>query len=317
MEEYPDFQEILKDYEPGPLPYPGEYAVLASRESKLFKPYVYDIKTVRTFHNHYGLTVVQCAEYGSEFIDYMASEMRYRRSQGFDNVCMVTGDERSGKSTFAQVLANRILGHDIELEKICFKLSDFNRAISEAPDEDVIIMDEAGVDLYSAEWWDEFQTLLVKKLFVIGCKHLTLLLVLPHQMDLNRKIRSRRVKYWFNVNARRGSLERGFCTVRESQTNEWVQEVFWETLGCCRFSQLKGERWNAYEEKKMRFVDEMNNEDYGSRSSKKTDRALMMYLLSTKGKMTQEQIAKDLNISQPVVSRMISNYREKLAKGKD
>jgi hypothetical protein len=225
---------------------------------------------------------------------------------------MITGDERAGKSTLAQTLAKELLGDWIELDKITFKLSDFNNAIAEAPFDDVIIMDEAGVDLYSAEWWDEFQTILVKKLFVIGVKRLTLLLVIPHQLDLNRKIRSRRVKYWFNVQAKRGTLERGFCTIRESLVNEWVQDAFWETLAGCRFTGIKGPHWDEYEKKKMDFVNEMNSGEYGTRTHKKNDRAKLIVLLHSKG-MTHREIGKELGISQSAVSQIITNYNKSLA----
>ena len=243
----------------------------------------------------------------------MAGEMRYRRTQGFDNVIMVTGDERSGKSVLAQTLAREITGHPIELDKITFKLSDFNKAIADAPEGDVIIMDEAGVDLFAPEWWDEFQTILVKKLFVIGVKRLTLLMVIPHQKDLNKKIRSRRVKYWFNVNHIRGSLKRGYCTIRESCSNEWDQEVYWDTIACCRFNNLTGPEWDEYTVKKMEFVEELNRGDYGSRTSKKSDRSYLIYLLSTEGKMSQEMIAKRMGISQAAVSQIITTFKKEQA----
>ncbi len=311
-DEYADFDELLKNYEPAPLPPPGEYDNLLARDGTEHHPYVFGLKAIQTFHSRFHVTVKTVPEYGPEFLGYMAGTMRFRNRQGFDNVIMVTGDERSGKSVLAQTLAKEILGHPIALDKITFKLSDFNKAIADAPMGDVIIMDEAGVDLFAPEWWDEFQTILVKKLFVIGVKRLTLIMVIPHQKDLNKKIRSRRVKYWFNVYHQRGTLERGFCTVREACSNEWDQDVYWDTIACCRFNNLSGPEWDEYSAKKMAFVEELNSGEYGNRTSKRSDRSFLIYLLATKGKMSQEAIAKEMGLSQSAISQILSNYKKQL-----
>lgn len=267
--------------------------------------YVHGLRLVRTIRSDNKIIVQRCAEFGAEFIDYLAGELRYRRSKGFDNIIMVTGPERSGKSTFTQRLA-RALDPNLPLDRVTFKIRDFNQAIAEAPEGTVIIMDEAGIDMYSQEWWDEFQIQLVKKLFVIGVKHLTLLLVIPHRLDLNKKIRDRRVQYWVNVSHMKRTLERGYATVREACNSEWTQDIYWDTLGLCRFGPLKGPEWDAYEQKKLAFVDEINAGEYGTRESKtmKKQRDDLVMYCSELG-ASQTKIGERIGLAQSSINLII------------
>ncbi len=302
-------QEFKNYVQSKQLPTKDTRVVLRAMDGTEVETYVYGLRQVRTIRSDNKIMVQRCAEYGGEFIDFLAGELRYRRSKGFDNIIMITGPERSGKSTFTQRLA-RALDPHLSLEHITFKIRDFNHAIEIAPEGAIVIMDEAGIDMYSQEWWDEFQIQLVKKLFVIGVKHLTLLIVLPHRLDLNKKIRDRRVQYWVHVSHMKRTLERGYATIREACISEWTQDIYWDTLGMCRFGPLSGPEWDEYEKKKMVFVNEINSGEYGTRESKATvrQRDEAIRLCAELG-ASQTKIGERIGVSQPMISKIIKNAK--------
>lgn len=305
-----DFDKWVQMEQGKPM-YPKDtYCYLRARDGSVIRTYVHGYRYARTIHNS-GRDLTQfCHEYGPEFIGFLACELRYRQSKGFDNIVMVTGPERSGKSTFAQHLA-MALDVDFPMENVTFKIRDFNEAIAKAPEGSTIIMDEAGIDMYSQEWWDEFQVELVKKLFVIGVKHLTLILVIPHRLDLNKKIRDRRVHYWVNVAHTLDSLERGYAFVRKAVVSEWVQDIFWDVAAACRFGPLSGPEWDEYEKKKLAFVNEINNGEYGKRSSRDNPvRDKAIYALRKAG-LSQSEIARQVGLHQTTVGDILTKEAEK------
>lgn len=305
-----EFEELIEREKKKDLGGKDTYCNLQARDGTIIRTYIHGRRTVRTDHRGGKLLTQWCLEYGPEFIQYLAGELRYRQQRGFDNIVMVTGPERSGKSTFAQHLA-MALDPNFPAEHVTFKIKDFNHVIATAPEGSTIIMDEAGIDMYSQEWWDEFQVELVKKLFVIGVKHLTLILVIPHRLDLNKKIRDRRVHYWVNVAHTPDSLDRGYAVIRKAVVSEWVQDIFWDIVAWCRFGPLSGPAWDEYEKKKMSFVDEINSGEYGRRSSRDNPvRDKAIYALKQAG-MSQSEIARQVGLHQTTVGDILTKEGEK------
>lgn len=285
------------------FPKPGVYP-LQSHDGSVVNATFYQTVTVRS-KTVGDITIFQkCGDYDEKYVEFLAGELRYRRNCGFDNIIMVTGEERSGKSTVALKMA-LAMDPSLSIDKITFKLDDFNKAIASAKDGDIILMDEAGVDLYSKEWWDEFQIQLVKKLFIIGMMHLTLIIVLPHRLDLNKDIRDRRVKYWINVAAERHTLKRGFAVVRECVANEWYKDPFWDTLATFHFTSMDVHPFTpGYLKKKAEFVWEMNNTEYMVRGNKKTLEQIMEIAFRyRKLGHTQKECADLVGVDQATFSR--------------
>ena len=296
LSEYKDLEKLKA------FPRPGSKVILESHDgTKTIATFIQPV-TVRTKAVGDLFMFQRCGDYDKAYIEYLAGELRFRRSQGYDNTIMITGEVRTGKSVMAQHIA-LAMDPNLTLDKITFKLEDFNKGISTAKDGDIIIMDEAGVDLYSKEWWNEFQIELNKKLFIIGMLHLTLILVLPHRMHLNKDIREGRMHYWINVKNQRGSLERGFASIREYVPNEWYLEPFWDTMATFHFPVITGPFYESYLKKKADFVWEMNNTDYMSRTSSKKNaqrnKAIRMLL---KQGLTQQAIADELGLDRTIIS---------------
>lgn len=290
------------------LPERGTYSDLIGPDGSVTKSYCYD-------HHEYGYfnkRFYAGGEFGPEAMDFLVSHVRHRLAKNFDAIIMVTGEERSGKSTFALQLA-RAIDPEFPAENVCFKIKEFNERIAQAVEGDVIIFDESGFDLFSQEWWADFQIELVKKLQVIGKKRLVLILVLPHRQDLNRKIRERRVKFWVHVYTQGENLTRGFCEVCRAEGNKWYQTVFWNPLICFRFKDLQGEFRDRYEAKKDAFIDEVQKQEYepeNGRNSKLllSRDSLVGYILDKK-LASQRDVAGAIGITQAGVSKIYDRYK--------
>lgn len=270
-----------------------------------------------SFGSYNGIEVV-APEYGPEYIKLIAGFIKARTIQKFDNIILMTGEERGGKSTLAQQIADEIEpGYPID--RIVFKIEDFERLIEELPRGSVIIFDEAGFDLFSQEWYESYQKRIIKKLTVLGERQLVIFLLLPHRMKLNAGLRERRVPFWINVNVVGDEKIRGFADFRRSKGNEWTEDAFWEGMAAFRFGPISGPRYSAYLQKKEEFnalvkSDQypVDKEDKQSRAFAARDRAI--YLLRTVGKMKQEDIAEELELSQSMISKTIRQERAKLSK---
>ena len=302
----PGVQELVGEYRSleklKRFPSPGSEVFLESHDGTQIKTIFYDAHTIRTKAVGDMFIFQRCGDYGNEYIEYLAGEMRYRRKQGYDNCILITGEVRTGKSTVAQQLALAIKP-DLSVMQTVFKIEDLDKAIVNSKDGDVIVLDEC-IDLYSKEWWDQFQIKLVKKLDIMGILHLTLILVLPHRLSLNKDIRDERVKYWINVQAERGTLRRGFATVRECVPNEWYKDPFWDTLATFHFKGSSGPYWDTYSKMKLEFVREMNSSNYLDRQSpsKNIIRNKAIRMLLKQPGMTQQKIAEELGIDQSIIS---------------
>ena len=266
-------------------------------------------------HYRFGLfkgVEIIAGDYGPEYMDMIVSYIKNRRNNLFDSLVMITGAERTGKSTVALQLAKR-LDPDFPITSVCFKIADFSKRINEAPDGSVIIFDESGFDMFNQEWWADFQKELIKKLLVIGVKQLVLLLCVPHRMEINKKLRERRVAFWVNVFTRGEGYARGHATFRRGIGNEWEEETYWEGLAAFRFGPMIGKFWDEYGEIKRGFVDEVSAGTYQPGNITKESKAIETRNLAIdelrRHKMTQLEIAKAIGLEQGTVSQILSRDR--------
>lgn len=258
-----------------------------------------------------GVQII-AAEYGPEYLEMVASYVRNRRNCLFDSIIMITGPERSGKSTLALQLARRI-DSNFPLRNVCFKIADFSKLIDELPDGSVIVFDEAGFDMFNQEWWADFQQELIKKLLVIGLKQHILILNVPHRKELNKKLRERRVAFWINVYTKGDEYKRGYATFRRGIGNEWEEETYWEGLAAFRFAEMKSEFWEKYSEIKRSFVNEVSAGTYhpssGQRQGKAIqarDKAIRLLRRPHPKGMKQSEIAKEIGMSQSSIAQILS-----------
>lgn len=253
-------------------------------------------------------------------MDYLAASIQYYINSEFDVLFMCTGEERAGKSTAMIRLAKK-LNPDFSLDHVCFRINEFNEAIDESDDKSIIIMDEAGHEMFAQEWWNDFQRNLIKKLQVIGMKNLVLILNLPSKGLLNKRIRERRAKFWGYVETRETTqgIKRGFIEVRKANWNRWKEQTYWEPNVAFKFKQLHGDFWDRYEDKKRDFIQEVTSggaEDRLGKTEKKyKKRFLKLLYLNQKTEKDMSDLktmADTLDLSKGRVSQMITEYKDML-----
>lgn len=259
---------------------------------------------------------------GYDGMDYLAESVRYYVDSEFDVLFMCTGEERAGKSTAMIRLARKLadmLDVDFELENICFRISEFNEQIDKVGKQQIIIMDEAGHEMFAQEWWNRFQRNLIKKLQVIGAKNLVLILNLPSKGLLNKRIRERRAKFWGYVSTKETSqgIKRGFIEVRKGKWNRWKEETYWKPNIAFKFKALHDDFWEKYEDKKMEFIDDVTSgkaeANIGKREKMWKERfQKIVYTLykTDKSVETLTEIADLFDINKSRISQLVTEYIE-------
>lgn len=113
--------------------------------------------------------------------------------QDYDFFCVVVGKERRGKSTLALHIAKFLSNENMKIENICLDLNEFITSLQKAKKGDIIILDEAGTNLYSREAMSAINRSLTKAFMVSGMMNIGIILCLPSFFNLDTYIRTHRV----------------------------------------------------------------------------------------------------------------------------
>lgn len=254
--------------------------------------------------------------YDHRAINWMAEWFKFRVRNKHDNIIMITGERRTGKSHLGGQLS-RAIDPAFPVKNCAFPLEEFNRILRDNPRADpehdiypVIMLDEAGYDLYAGNWMQRIQKNMVRKFEVIGEKRQTVLLVLPHQLNLIKGIRGNIAKFWINVETWGRNEERGVAVLRVANPNIWELSPYWEAVIAFHYDEVLDDWWNEYLIKKRAFVDLAAAEDPSvEKGSKRYSKFEMgsMQLMSEEAKAgkTQEYLAHRYHIDQAEVSRRL------------
>jgi hypothetical protein len=115
-----------------------------------------------------------------------------RKNRGFDNVLLIDGDERIGKSTFAKQIAYYMAkqtGTTFTHENIFFDIEEMQKFAKDTR-KSMIIWDEAALGGTADNWQDENQKRLIQLLTTCGKYHHFFIFVIP-QFD--------RLKYYLAI----------------------------------------------------------------------------------------------------------------------
>lgn len=194
----------------------------------------------------------------SEIWDHWVGIWQKRIRDRWDNVIQVTGPPRCGKSTLALRLA-RALDPTITHETV-------SRHLAGSADETVSlyrtlqpgqagIYDESILGLQSTEFATAESRTLTQVLNTAGVRRITLFLLIPHRMDLNKAVRDRRVETW--IKCSRNPRGRGYVHVRadlwDYDTPRWSGLKLQREWGPLSWKTLEKTRlWSAYESEKER-----------------------------------------------------------------
>ncbi len=106
----------------------------------------------------------------------------------WDAVILVTGLERSGKSTLAMTIGWYLSEGNIGINNFCTGANDAMYKLKSLPDHSTLIIDEGSLVFSSKDSLKTEQKDLIKVLNVIGQKSMVLIIVLPSFFDLNKYI---------------------------------------------------------------------------------------------------------------------------------
>lgn len=230
------------------------------------KSYQLPVIAVHRYHRRHGkvkhfphaIPVVN-----DDVLEVIAGDIEFRTKHKYDNVFLVSGEERSGKSHTAIRLAMR-LDPSFDESRIIFdvheELDDALLTLSKPGR--VVVIDEAGREINARSWSKREQKELVTKFQVFGKLGMTVILVMPRMSYLDSAIRDTRLKFWLQVKAMNNGKDRGYVYWSEGQRNDYNNDTWWahRIAGKLRDPNKIPEvaaMIEKYERKKDRYIMEM------------------------------------------------------------
>lgn len=227
--------------------------------------------------------------YGFEALDWLIARMNAATKKHWDQITLITGLERSGKSSLGFHIAER-LDPDFPLEHVAFTASEAIKMIDQLEVGDTAILDEAGFALFSEEWMQQEQRNLVKLFQIFGIKEMKVILILPHRKLLNVNLRNRRIHWWFHTYAM--GYDRGYARLRESVPNEWEIETWFEPVFTLKFPRYEGPKWDAYTKRKWEFVSKGVSEELAKKEKTYQSKLFnMLWVMAKEHQFTNQQLA--------------------------
>jgi hypothetical protein len=274
-------------------------------------------------------TVPLVDESGVYFAAKLATE---RIGHKRDCPILVTGDRGIGKSTFinkcGQVIdsfnkADPDLKANFGVDKIAFRLEEFDQIFNTNPAGDgekgiypQVVMDEAGHALYGPEWLAKEQRIIAKELIISRIKRQILWMAVPKRKQFNNQIRDM-AYIWVHISEPKEYLQ-GYGVVRLAPAHlqsEFHSEKYWEPKYAFTFTAESGPFWDKYEEKKIKFVDEVTRDTAsGKARSEKTIKARDVvvkayynYRKQHKDPITLEELGQLLNLGTTMVWNILND----------
>ena len=244
--------------------------------------------------------------YGDGIINVLAADLGFRIKHKYDNVIVITGEERAGKSMLAIRLA-MTMDPTFNVDRVLFDVYDDIGHIMRqmtTPGR-VVILDEAGREINSRSWSKKEQKELVTKFQVFGKLQATVILVMPRLSYLDSAIRDTRIKYWIKVKAERNGRDRGYIYVQEAFRNDYTNQTYWNLkyAGKVRppsdFPNMT-ELIEDYESKKDAYIQSIlsDPEDDSSNKSVLHQRNMMIWFLIKSEVVTYQELETMTNLTQ-------------------
>ena len=260
--------------------------------------------------------------YGEDYIPVIVRNILALVKRGLTCNLMVTGHTRSGKSTLAIRIA-KMVSDTLSLEDIVYWPDDYQKRIREHPYADYekgiipqVIWDEAVLGLMSRRWYEEQNLAIIEANTVFAKKGIVQYFVIPHRMRLDRAIREDLVQMWLHTTVR--NLKRGYAESRRPTDNPYDEDLVWRGDAAFKFSQVRGEFWEAYESKKIEMINTVL-EGKHRKTKELSPRAKahiqqrdilirMIYDISKKNKLgiTQRDIGERIDVDHTVISDILS-----------
>lgn len=261
-------------------------------------------------YGRYGGKQAACPVVHFDALEWLEAQIENKTRANWDQVILITGEERVGKSTLASHLARR-LSPDLEPGDIAWNGYQFLKRSKESSKGSVVWLDEAGASLFHQEWWNKVQRKIVKAFQIFGKKELRVILVLPHRSLLNKQLRNRRIHWWLHCYTQ--GNKRGFARLRKPSKSEWNPDAFWKGQFTLTFPKVKGDWWDEYEDNKDEFIQKSLAEEGLNQHEKKNKKRLynLVYDLCEGNKdYRHKDIAQMLGTTRQWVTKIVKNVRE-------
>lgn len=170
-----------------------------------------------------------------------------------DCVIVIDGDERAGKSVFAQTIAARVTSiteAPFDVSNICMEPLEFRSKIENAAKNEVVIYDEAHRGMAARGTLTEVNKILVDLMMEMGQKNLFVIIILPTFFMLDRYAALFRARGLFHVYERRN--KRGFWVYfsRKRKITLFMKGKKEFNYNCMKWPGFRGRFYNQY------FIDE-------------------------------------------------------------
>jgi hypothetical protein len=116
------------------------------------------------------------------------SALKKRIAENKHFVVMIVGEPRSGKSYSALRIAE-LVDRDFTLDNLAYSPAEFLNRVMSCEAGDVIVFDEAGVNIFAREWQSKMNRVLAKVFQILGYKHLGIVLTFPSIAFVDKAIR--------------------------------------------------------------------------------------------------------------------------------
>lgn len=266
-------------------------------------------------------------------VKLLVDGIKKRIENKYDFVAGITGEEGTGKSTFAIQLGMNFGDFDLENNVVYLpKTQEVRDKFRKTPDKGILVIDEAIKALYKQNWREKIQTEINQLYATERWRNKVTLLLMPRFTDFNEFFRNHRIKFWFHI-LRRGL---GVFLIKDDLNpfapDPWYMKENFKIIyeHTKRFKNIYkvdvDSLLKIFENKIPNFVSSFTWEPLPEKVEQKyielkaksreiaeteeaanVDKTLIIKKLYEKG-FTQKQIAEIAGLTQPTVSYLLKKY---------
>lgn len=239
-----------------------------------------------------------------------------------DYVCVVDGNEGSGKSVFAMQIAKWI-DPTLCIERVCMNGEEFKEAINKAKQHEAIIFDEAFTGLSSRSSLSAINKVLVSKVMQMRQKNLFVVVVLPSIFMVDRYISMHRARllfhiweknnihYWKCFNKKR--IKKLILFGSKTYSYHSVAKTILKNKG--KFFNIYAVDEEKYRTKKLNALEE-TSEEIEEESKYIVQRNFLLHIICDHYNKKQVEIAKQckehkIPLTATAINKILSKFKEK------
>ncbi len=268
-----------------------------------------EVKVYRLGEYYFPEHKIYTPWFSPDYIDYIAKQFTEMLKYKWSCEVLITGIRRSGKSNLAQQIARKI-DPKFPQEDVVFTVEEFTERYLAHPPADPekgyypqIIIDEAGYELFSQQWYERIQKEMVRLFEVSAAKYHIIYLIAPNLGLINKHFRAFG-QYWIHLTTDR--LERGTAEFWHVKPNKFQAEPYYEAKSAFVFDPLEDDFWQEYEKRKKEFIRQAISTfgDHPRSNYPRYCKTLIKHLM-TKYHYTEVEIGRMLDISHQAVSYIL------------